>query len=160
MKRLLLLRHADSADKLQGQADKERTLTGKGALQSAEVAAFMKTKDLIPERIIASSALRVRATVELISREWTGDYSTQFVDDLYEADEATYVRIIRQAGECQSLLITGHNPSISSFASYISRTKTNALGTGHVIVFQFKGSSWNELGKGLCEMMEHFAPQS
>jgi phosphohistidine phosphatase len=158
MKLLLLLRHADSAEKMQGQTDKERALTGKGARQSSEVGEFMKAKNLVPERIIASSAVRVRTTVELIAREWTSDYTTEFIDDLYEADEGKYLEIIRQAGACQSLLIAGHNPSISAFASHISRTRTNALGTGHLVVFQFKGSEWPDLDKGLCELMEHFAP--
>jgi phosphohistidine phosphatase len=158
MKVLLLLRHADSAEKVQGQPDKERPLTPKGKEQAETVASFMKAKDLAPARIVASSAKRVRTTVEIVVTSSTNNPKTDFIDELYEADIETYLKVIRSSDDCLSLLVGGHNPAITAFASFISRTKINGLGTGNLMVFQFKGSSWEQLDKGVCELMEHFAP--
>jgi phosphohistidine phosphatase len=158
MKVLLLLRHADSSEKVQEQSDKERPLTRKGKAQAEAVASFMKAKDLVPAQIVASSAERVRATVDIVLTTSTINAKTNFVDELYEADIETYLKVIQRTGECQSLLVAGHNPAITAFASFISRTKISGLGTGNLMVFQFKGSSWDQLDKGVCELMEHFAP--
>ena len=158
MKVLLLLRHADSSEKVQGQSDKERSLTRKGSAQAEAVASFMKAKEFVPTRVIASSAKRVRATVDIVMNGSAINSKTDFADELYEADIETYLGVIRRAEDCQSLLVAGHNPAITDFASFISRTKVHGLGTGNLLVFQFKGNSWTQLDKGVCELMEHFAP--
>lgn len=158
MKVLLLLRHADSAEKLQGQTDHERALTGKGELQAAGVAQFMNKKSLLPEMVVASSATRVKHTIEKLLKEIKHKAATQFVDELYEADTQTYLNIVHRAGDCQSLLVCGHNPAISAFASYISKTRVREVGTANLLVFHFKENTWDQLGKGECELMEHFSP--
>jgi phosphohistidine phosphatase len=159
MKVLLLLRHADSSEKVQGQSDKERSLTRKGMRQAEAVASFMKAKELLPTHIIASSSERVRATVDIVMKRAASDAKTEFTDELNEADVETYLGVIRRAADCHTLLVAGHNPAITAFATYISRTKVNGLGTGNLLVFHFKENSWTQLAKGVCELMEHFAPQ-
>ena len=158
MKVLLLLRHADSAEKMQGQSDHERSLTSKGVRQVAAVASFMEKKSLIPEKVIASSALRVKHTVDQLFKFDKAIPVISFEDELYQADITTYTQIVHQAGDCQSLLIVGHNPSITAFAAYISKTKVADVGAANLLVYHFKGSDWKQLGKGQCELMEHFSP--
>jgi phosphohistidine phosphatase len=158
MKLLLLLRHADSAERVQGQSDHERALTSKGVRQVAEVAKFMKGKSLMPDKIIASSAARVKQTVDVLMRSIDSSHKAEFVDALYEADSNTYFTLIRAGGSCQSILIVGHNPAITSFATEISRTRLAGIGTANLLVFQFKESDWNDLTKRQCELMEHFSP--
>lgn len=155
----MLLRHADSADKAQGQTDRERNLTRIGIAQAEAVAAFIKTRSLLPEHIVGSSAVRVRTTLDVVLKKVDIGLQPELLDELYEADNETYLSVVRRAGDCQSLLIVGHNPAITSFAAYVSKTKINGVGTGNLLVFQFKGSSWADLQKGDCELMEHFVPQ-
>jgi phosphohistidine phosphatase len=158
MKVLLLLRHADSTETMQGQTDHERTLTAKGIQQAAGVAQYMKKKSLLPEKVVASSATRVKQTVEKLFNDIVHQPVTEFIDDLYEGDVQTYLNIVHGAGDYQSLLMSGHNPTISKFASYISKTRVGEVGTANLLVFHFKGSTWNQLAKGQCELMEHFTP--
>ena len=155
----MLLRHADSGDKLQGQTDKDRGLTRKGTSQCSAVATFMKSKSLIPDTVIASDAMRVRGTLDVILKEISPSTDPDYVNELYEAEVETFLKVIRSVGEAQSLLVAGHNPAITSFAAFISKTKINGIGTANLLVFQFNGSSWTEVDKGVCEMMEHFAPE-
>jgi phosphohistidine phosphatase len=158
MKVLLLLRHADSTETMQGQTDHERALTVKGIQQAAGVAQFMKKKSLLPEKVVASSATRVKQTIEKLLNDIVQQPVTEFIDELYEGDVQTYLNAVHGAGDCQSLLISGHNPTISKFASYISKTRVGDVGTANLLVFHFKGSTWNQLTKGQCELMEHFTP--
>lgn len=158
MKALLLLRHADSGEKLHGQADKERALTSKGIRQSVLVANFMKEKEWKPDKVIASDALRVRSTVDLILNELKTPLKVKYLEELYEAEIQTYLDTIRQVSECQTLLVAGHNPAISAFASFISVTKVGGVGTANLLVFHFKEDSWSKLKKADCELMEHFMP--
>src|SRR5690349_13325694 len=148
MKLLLLLRHADSAEKMRGQTDRERNLTRTGVAQAEAVGVFMKTQSLSPDRVVASSAVRVRSTLDVVLKRITAGAQPELIDDLYEADKHTYLTIVQRSGDCQSLMIVGHNPAITAFATHISKTKINGVGTGNLLVFQFKGSSWAQLEKG------------
>jgi phosphohistidine phosphatase len=157
MKVLLLLRHADSAEKMQGQTDQERSLTSKGVKQAAAVAAYIKKKSILPEKVIASTAIRVRHTVDpIVSKLQIKEVA--FVDELYEADLDTYLRLVHEAGDCQTLLVVGHNPSITAFATHISKTRLGDIGTANLLLFHHKGSTWNQVSKSQCELMEHFVP--
>lgn len=158
MKALLLLRHADSGDKLQGQTDHERGLTGKGIEQSKAVATFMKEKELRPDQIIASDALRVKSTIEVIVKQLGLPSPVTYSNNLYEAGTDGYLHVVRSAPDCQTLLIAGHNPGITAFAAFISTTKVGSVGTGNLLVLHLKEDSWSKLNKAQCELMEHFIP--
>jgi phosphohistidine phosphatase len=156
MKALILLRHAESGEKLPGQSDFERSLTSKGVKQAASAAAFMNEKELRPDEVIASDAVRVKSTLDHLIKHLGVSLHVSYSGELYDADISGYLDVVRQAPDCQTLLIAGHNPGISSFASYISKTKVGGVGTGDLLVFHFKDGDWSQLNKGKCELMEHF----
>jgi phosphohistidine phosphatase len=158
MKSLLLLRHAESSDKQPGQSDHERGLTPNGIRQSIAVASFMKEKELKPEQIIASDAARVRMTVEAIVGALQLTSQITYSTKLYDTDVQGYLEAVRRAPNCQNLLIGGHNPVITAFASFLSKTKIGGMGTANLLLFQFKDDDWSKLNKGQCELMEHFVP--
>jgi len=160
MKVLLLLRHADSVDKLPGQEDKQRPLSKKGISQCFSIASFLKEKELIPDCVIASDAARVRATLDAISKHHSLTMESTYLSDLYEGDTSVYLNAVQGAPDCQTLLVAGHNPGVSAFASFISKTAILGMGTGNLLVFQFKDDSWSSMNKSQCELMEHFAPQA
>jgi phosphohistidine phosphatase len=158
MKALILLRHAESGEKLPGQSDHKRELTAKGLKQSAAVAGFMKEKELHPDEVIASDAARVKSTLDHLIKHLGTRLHVTYAGELYDADVSGYLDVVRKAPDCQTLLIAGHNPGIGAFASYISKTKVRGIGPADLLVFHFKENDWSQLNKGKCELMEHFVP--
>lgn len=158
MKALLVLRHAESEDKVEGQTDHQRGLTARGIQQCKSVATFLTDKSLQPDHVLASDATRVKETLEVIFKKSGTIPPFTYLPELYEGDLSSYVNSIRNAPDCQTLLIAGHNPNITSLASFIAITKVSGVGTANLLVFHMKHDSWSKLDKGQCELMEHFSP--
>ena len=160
---LYLLRHAQSADKQIGQADKERTLTAKGSTESNAVGNFLKEKSLIPDLIITSSAVRAKTTAQVVARILFYDSDRLILrDDLYEAYVSIFSQIVRDINDdINRVMIVGHNPTITLFLDHISQQVNKELHPAELVVLKFGFSSWKEVNseKFDVEVLERFHPK-
>jgi phosphohistidine phosphatase len=102
---LILWRHAEAEDDLEGLDDMERALTPRGEKQAARVAAWLDRR--LPEgtRILTSPALRCEQTVAALGRK------ARRRDEL--APDATVEGVLKAAqwpDAKQPVLIVGHQP--------------------------------------------------
>lgn len=134
---LLLLRHAEAMDKSYAQKDSERLLTPHGIQQLKSISKQMLDKDLIPQLIIASPAIRALETANQIIQNLGIKSSTlQTMDGLYSGDVYNYQEIIFSFfNPAETLLIIGHNPMISDFSTSIS-PKSPYFTTATLAAFQ------------------------
>src|ERR1700754_2172090 len=111
MKHLILIRHAESAEKVTGSSDEYRELTLNGVTQAALIGAFLRNKIHI-DIILSSTAVRAKVTSQVIS-EQLGLPSNDVMlhDDLYQASVGTLFNIIRSTDEHQNVAVVGHNPT-------------------------------------------------
>lgn len=158
MKLLFLLRHAESAEKSAGKTDKQRDLTPKGVSQCKAVGAFLVKKELSIDHILVSTAVRTATTISIIKESSKLRAVIHAVEELYEASPITYRDALSRAPDCQSLMIVGHNPGISAFAAWLSKTQLQDMPTGALYIFSVKENSWTGVKKGCCELMENFVP--
>ena len=63
MKILLILRHAKSSWDHPGLRDHDRPLNPRGRRDAPRMGRFLVERDLVPERIVSSTAVRARTTV-------------------------------------------------------------------------------------------------
>ena len=63
---LYLMRHAQSADKQPGQADKERELTLKGMQDATLIGRYLHDQKKIPKIFLSSTANRAKTTTQLV----------------------------------------------------------------------------------------------
>ncbi|MHB2264778.1 SixA phosphatase family protein [Aliihoeflea sp. PC F10.4] len=107
MPRLYLLRHAKAGWARPGQRDFDRPLEPVGIEDARRLGATMRKDGRLPDRIVSSSSVRTRQTLEALALE---DVPTEYLDSLYEATPVQTLDIIRKQETNGGLMIVGHNP--------------------------------------------------
>ncbi|MEI9920097.1 MAG: histidine phosphatase family protein [Bacteroidota bacterium] len=108
MKHLILIRHAESAEKVTGTTDEQRELTLNGMHQSALSGTFLRDK-LPIDIIFSSTAVRASTTAQIIA-EQLGLPADDIVEEinLYQASVGTLFNFIRDTDQHQNIAIVGH----------------------------------------------------
>ena len=86
MRRLFLIRHA-KAEPSVGRDDYERALTDRGRDDARRVAEVLRARDLLPDVLIHSGALRTKQTAEIFAAEWPRRVELQEELGLYDATQ-------------------------------------------------------------------------
>ncbi|MFZ4764008.1 MAG: SixA phosphatase family protein [Roseimicrobium sp.] len=132
MKYLTLIRHAKS-DWQTAETDYQRPLNERGLRVAPIVGRFLAKTYLgaegapallpRPDRLVTSTALRAKTTAELILPELGSPQEHLVLDArLYLATPEELLAVVRGANDSWShVVIVGHNPGISEFASRLLR---------------------------------------
>jgi phosphohistidine phosphatase len=113
MKTLLILRHAKSRPRDPNLSDHDRPLDELGKCDALNMGKLIRYKDLIPDFIISSTALRAKTTAEIVAKECKYEGDTVLDHSLYEAKPKDYLAIIETLSERYSnILLVAHNPTI------------------------------------------------
>ena len=115
---LLLLRHAKSSWSDPAVEDIARPLAPRGERAAAAMGRMMAARDLLPDRVLCSPAIRARQTLDLVTRDWPRPVETEIVPGLYDFGdgEALLAAIRQDGGDARRLLLIGHNPSMEALA--------------------------------------------
>ncbi len=127
---LILWRHAEAEDHVDGRDDMKRSLTARGEKQAARIAAWLDR--LLPDgaRILSSPALRCEQTVMAMGRKYKTREELSpdaTVADLLEAAQWPDAR--------QAVLLVGHQP-------VLGETIAQLLGLQHGSCAVRKGAVW------------------
>jgi len=159
-KSLLLVRHAQSINLQSGIKDIDRTLTEKGIQDAYKIGKHLSNIKLTPELIFTSHALHAVSTAQLIA-EQTGidDRSIVWLEDLYEASLRILLKIINQLeNKYNSVLIIGHNPSISFLSEFLTNSNIGEIEPAGVCILNFNDMSWENIDKGCGEIFQYLKP--
>lgn len=159
-KTLVLMRHA-KAEEGHGKADHDCELADRGRRDARAAGAWLHAEGLVPDLVICSTAQRTRQTWEEACR---GGAQTEFVEfrrSVYlGGSEQTLETVREDAGEVETVLVVGHNPTMAQLTSLLtdgegSREAHEALGRGFVTsglaVLRYSGE-WADLDLGTCEL--------
>jgi phosphohistidine phosphatase len=139
MRKIILLRHGESADKQPGQSDFDRILTARGATSIATLARILTHENLIPDYFLVSPATRTKQTVGIIIERLAIDRTPHFESDLYNREETTYLQHISSIQAIWNcLLVVGHNPSISALAGKLTKKNFVGLHPGEAAILEFE----------------------
>jgi len=156
MKHLILIRHAETAEKVTGQTDKDRLLTTAGMRQSAAVGQFLKSQSVPVDVIISSSALRATTTAQIIAEQLNSDNEIVIEDELYQASVGTLINMLRNGDQYHNITIVGHNPTITYFAEFITDSGIEEMRPACVLVMKLDIGNWKELTKGSATLLDRF----
>lgn len=156
MKHLILIRHAESAEKVTGQTDKDRELTTSGMRQAASSGYFLKNQFSQIDIIFASVAERARTTAQLIAEQLNATDLVSIEDELYQASVGTLFEMIRNGDQYQNIAIVGHNPTLSYFAEFITDSEVDEMSPSTVLIFKVPIGNWKELAKGSATLLDRF----
>jgi phosphohistidine phosphatase len=120
MRRLMLLRHAKSDWATPGARDHDRPLNPRGRDAAPKMGAYMVRHALVPELILASTAVRVRETLDHMLPAFTTAPKVVHDKRLYDAEADALLAVIKEtARPVHSLLLVGHNPGLAELAALL-----------------------------------------
>ena len=120
LRELMLLRHAKSDWKDADLGDIDRPLSDKGKKNAAKMGKWLNDKNLMPDLILVSPAVRAQQTLKRICNECTANAIT--VDSLYLADLEQLRQVLADAPQAERIMLIGHNPGLEKLFNLLNWT--------------------------------------
>lgn len=146
MKVIFLMRHADASPS-NGNPDISRLLSERGKKDAYKVADKLQKSQLIPEIILVSNAKRCFETSEILQEVWHEQQpKIEVHSEIYENDSDSLMEMVKmQQTNNDSVMILGHNPSVTDLANEFSKDMHPGMVPACVLVYQFDVENWNEV---------------
>ena len=163
MKRLTVMRHADARWKDSGTGDFARPLNRRGLSGAEAMAKRLLELELVPDRLLASTARRAEQTADIVARELSLSVRhVQREDALYLASAADMLRLIQETGpRIAHLMVIGHNPGASHLIHLlVPRGGISTLTTAALCSMVFETEEWKTIGPDCVKEVQHHVPPS
>jgi phosphohistidine phosphatase len=160
MKTVILMRHAKSSWKFPELSDKDRPLTKRGERDAPRMGKLLKKEEIIPDRILSSTAVRAAATAEAVAQKLEYKEELAYLDSIYMAEPSAIIEALRTMPEdVKRVLVVGHNPGMEGLAQILGR-KVVDLPTAAIAVIKVPINDWTELNYGVeGELVALFHPE-
>jgi phosphohistidine phosphatase len=171
MKQLLLLRHAKAVTDRTG-GDHGRALAPRGRRAAPLMGRAMRTRGLVPGRVLCSAATRTKETWQLAEPELKAKPQVEFTEAIYLAPWAMIVKTVRETpDDVQTLLVIGHNPGIEDCAAALLNasaggaelTRREAMAekfpTGALAVLDCDIARWKDMAPGTAALADFLRPR-
>ncbi|HKZ72652.1 MAG TPA: histidine phosphatase family protein [Steroidobacteraceae bacterium] len=162
MKRLTLLRHANADWKDSRTADFDRPLNRKGLSEATAMARRLFERELVPELVLTSPAVRAQQTTEIFMGELELPPRKLRRDErLYLAQPEDVLEAIRAIGpRISHLMVVGHNPGLTEAARRLAPGGTlEELPTAAFCTMLFDTRTWVDVEPGMAREVECEAPK-
>ncbi|HXY96067.1 MAG TPA: histidine phosphatase family protein [Steroidobacteraceae bacterium] len=163
MKRLTVMRHADARWKDPATDDFARPLNRRGLSGAEAIAKRLLELELVPDRLLASTARRAEQTADIVARELSLSVRhVQREERLYLASAADMLRLVQETGpRIAHLMVIGHNPGASDLIHLlVPRGGISTLTTAAVCSMVFDTDHWHAIGPDCVKEVHHQAPPS
>ncbi|MCO6456867.1 MAG: histidine phosphatase family protein [Pirellulaceae bacterium] len=148
MATLLILRHAKSDWDDPSLADHDRPLNKRGRRDAPRIGRLLVERSLVPRQVFTSSAVRARATAEMVVQE-CGIAESQVVvaPQLYLAGPETYLDYLRWHAVADGpVMVVGHNPGLESLLHVLTGAHEH-LPTAALAHVTLELAAWNDLSQ-------------
>lgn len=153
MPRLIVLRHSKAASPL-GIPDIDRPLAGRGRRDAEQVGEELRAANVLPDRVICSTALRTRQTLDGLGLDAPVDFESR----VYDNDAEEILDLLReQSGE--TLLLVGHNPSMHQLVFGLTGAVDDHFPTSATAVIEFDGD-WSDLWPNTGRLISLWTPRT
>ncbi len=147
MKRLLIMRHAKSSYKDTDLTDHERPLKKRGKNDAQLMGKLLKSKKIVPDLILCSTAERAKETAELLADSMKYKDKIVFSDALYMAEPSDILaEISSHAKKQKTLMVIGHNPGSEALVQILTG-KVESLPTASIAYVTAKIDDWHAVEK-------------
>lgn len=140
--RLVLFRHGDST--MDGPTDHARSLSQVGRDQARSVTTQLAERGWGPGFCLSSTACRAEQTAEHLVA-LVPELAIRYEQALYLASPRVLSSFVAQAPAVQTLVLVGHNPGLSEFATFLSNTQV-FLGTANAALLRQSALGWESSG--------------
>jgi phosphohistidine phosphatase len=162
VKQLLIVRHAEAREPQTEQKDFDRDLTPRGYQDAVRVGNFLKQQSWQPELIICSSAVRAKATAQMIAEQLR--YSQQRIltsQDLYDGSLRTFLSIVNEQNEnIERIMTVGHNPTVSYLLEYLTGDEVGSLVPAGLALVQLTVEQWEAVSQRTGSLLWYKLPEN
>ncbi len=147
MKRLYLIRHAKSSWDDPRLPDFDRPLNERGKRDAPRMGRRLAEGGHRPDLLLSSPAKRAFGTARRVARElgFRKDDIARNIR-LYHADESQLLQAVQaQPDEATSLMLFGHNPGLTEFATLLCRYPFGNVPTCGVVCIDFPVDRWKQV---------------
>jgi|SRR5271157_508354 len=145
MKTVLLMRHAKSSWKDHTMPDMERPLSKRGKKDAPRMGSLLKDKELVPQEIISSPAVRAKMTAESVAEKSGFKGKIEYQDNFYLAEPPVYAETLRGLpDEVERVMLIGHNPGLEALVQILSG-QIESLPTAAIAYMVIPVKHWSEL---------------
>ncbi len=144
MKTIYIIRHAKSDWEDAELHDIERPLAERGIKDAKTMADLLKTRGIVPDKMISSPALRAFSTCRIFCDIIGFDKKEIQVDQvLYFGNIAEIIKMVQtQSAETDSICIFGHNPTFSLLATILCDEFSGEMPTCSIVALQWNIEDW------------------
>ena len=147
MKTLYLVRHAKSSWEQPGIPDFDRPLMAIGEKRTKSVIAFLQSKEISIDLLFSSPAVRAYETAKLIAAGL--NYPIHSIKKelvIYGGNMDLILNMIYiTADDFSTLMIVGHNPTITHLANIFLKPGIDMLRTTGVVAISFNTDQWEKI---------------
>jgi phosphohistidine phosphatase len=145
MKTLLLMRHAKSSWKNNKLPDKERPLNKRGEKDAPKMSELLCEKELYPQAILTSTALRCRLNASAFLTECCQELNLQALEALYMAEPPAIIDALKNMADgFERVMVIGHNPGLETLLQQLTG-EVESLPTASVAYLEIPVDHWNDI---------------
>jgi phosphohistidine phosphatase len=147
VKTIYIVRHAKSSWNTPDLPDEKRLLLEKGKKRTKKVIDYLHANDIQVDYIISSHAVRALETAKLLA------HALKYPADNIKVDSQIYFAngdsLVNQFYDLpkryNSVMIVGHNPSLTDFVNLFLNPSIDNLPTSGVVSISFDTDHWEEV---------------
>lgn len=145
MKTFMVMRHAKSSWSNAALSDHNRPLNDRGKQDAPRMGRLLVNEDLVPDAIVASTAVRAADTADLVALAAGFEGEIVYSRQLYHAGPEAYLAMARTLPETTArVLMIGHNPGLEELVEDLSG-HAERMPTAALAVFQVRIDHWSDL---------------
>ncbi len=149
MKTLYIVRHAKSSWNYPHLSDDERPLLEKGKKRTKKVIDYLLEQRIKVDLIISSYAVRAFDTARILGN------ALNYPEDEIHISERMYYGSVTNifnifydlSDKVKSLMIVGHNPTLTNFVNIFLNEKIDWLPTSGIVCIEFNAYKWDKISK-------------
>ncbi len=146
MKTLYLIRHAKSDWSEENKADLDRGLSKRGSKDLKLMGSYLLGKEIKPDLILSSPALRAKLTAKKISKKIKYDKDIKYIDKLYMPDPETILDILSdQKDKNKKIFVINHNPALTELANMLTDESIDNVPTLGIVAIKFDIKKWKDI---------------
>jgi len=144
MKTLYIVRHAKSSWDFPELPDVDRPVIEIGIIKTKKIVSELNKRSISVDLMICSHAKRAMETSKIIA---TGiNYPVEKIEvskHIYQVDRDDIFNLLFSVNDnVDSLMIIGHNPTLTQFANLFLEEKMDILPTSGVVSLSFETGNW------------------
>lgn len=147
MKTIYIVRHAKSSWNTTEIPDEQRPLMEKGKKKTKKVIDYLHDNHIKVDYIISSHAVRAYETAKILAHGLKYPSENIKIDSsIYYADgDAILNQFYDLPDRFDSVMIVGHNPSLTDFVNLFLISPIDNLPTSGVVSFSFDTGAWEKI---------------